>query len=315
MDYPKSNAAIGLVDGKFTDGTTDGTVPPSLDTAAWANSVTDEILAVQTAGGFAADETKTTQMRDAIAAMIAAAVAAVQTSKLHGQCRLVLDGANLRLNPYNGNALIVGGTVRAIPVAGVSLAATGLDADTNYYIYAAMSEGAVILEASTTAHSPDATTGVEIKTGDATRTLVGMARTVAGPAWADSLTQRLVISWFNRRLRPVEINGTTSTTSALVVKLSPNVDFLSWGGAFSAFLSSPAHGNALGAGTQGQIRIDDLPTWGWASQNVYTAGYWLNLSSASTGDVAEGHHTASMWGNTGGGTAEFTYALNLTVEG
>jgi hypothetical protein len=54
----------------------------------------------------------------------------------HGQCRLVKSGANLVLQPFNGNKLMIGGKMRTIPAAGVSLAATGLTAGTKYYAYA-----------------------------------------------------------------------------------------------------------------------------------------------------------------------------------
>ncbi|MGB1026045.1 MAG: phage tail protein, partial [Rhodospirillaceae bacterium] len=55
-----------------------------------------------------------------------------------GQCRLVLDGANLRLIPVDGNKLTVNGIARTIPAAGIALAPTGLSPNTTYYIYAAM---------------------------------------------------------------------------------------------------------------------------------------------------------------------------------
>jgi len=50
-----------------------------------------------------------------------------------------------------------------------------------------------------------------------TRALVGMARIISGPAWADSATQRFVVSWFNRRnislaAAQVTLNGTIGST-------------------------------------------------------------------------------------------------------
>lgn len=72
MDYPKSDPSIGLVNGKFTDGDEVNGVPPSQDPAAWANAVTDEILAVLAEGGEIPSEANLTQLRDAIIAIIAA---------------------------------------------------------------------------------------------------------------------------------------------------------------------------------------------------------------------------------------------------
>jgi len=151
----------------------------------------------------------------------------------HGQCRLAKSGANLVLSPYNGNKLIINGVMQAIPSAGVSLAATSLTPSTLYYIYAYMSSGVMTLEASVTGHSADAATGVEIKTGDATRTLVGMGRPITGPAWQDSTQQRFVLSYFNRanRVAQAVFTSNVSTSSSAFVELSSSIrcEFLTWG--------------------------------------------------------------------------------------
>lgn len=73
MDYPKSLAWVGLLLGKFTNGTQDGSVKPSADPAEWANAVTDEILAVITAAGMEPDEADTTQLSAAIIKIIVSA--------------------------------------------------------------------------------------------------------------------------------------------------------------------------------------------------------------------------------------------------
>jgi len=116
---------------------------------------------------------------------------------VNGQCRLIKSGANLVLSPFNGNRLTINGVPQTVPSGGVSLAATGLTVSTLYFIYAYMNSGVMTLEASTTSHATDSTTGVEIKSGDATRTLVGMARPITGPAFQDTAAQRFVRSWFN----------------------------------------------------------------------------------------------------------------------
>jgi len=172
-------------------------------------------------------------------AQIFISAAAEDTYVRHGECRLTKSGSNLLLSPLDGNRILINGNVQEIPSAGVSLAATGLTPGTNYYIYAFMNSGTMTLEASTTARATDSSTatgnlGIEIKSGDATRTLVGLARVVTGPAWADSTTQRFVISWFNRRemhgVNAITSNFSTTSTTFVEAMASNRVEFLSWGG-------------------------------------------------------------------------------------
>jgi Phage tail-collar fibre protein len=116
-----------------------------------------------------------------------------------GQCYLSLQSGSLRLTPFNGNNLIINSTVQKIPAGGVGLTPAGLQANTLYYIYAYMNGTVMTLEASTTSHITSSFDGVEIKNLDQSRTLVGMAYTIAGPAWADDAGRLYVVSWFNPR--------------------------------------------------------------------------------------------------------------------
>ncbi|HYE89532.1 MAG TPA: hypothetical protein VEA38_00875 [Terriglobales bacterium] len=93
---------------------------------------------------------------------------------LHGQCYLSwVSASSIKLLPLNGNRLIINGTTQTIPAAGVSLSNSGLTTSTTYYLYAYMNGSTMTLEASTTAHATSSTDGVEIKSGDQTRTFVG----------------------------------------------------------------------------------------------------------------------------------------------
>jgi hypothetical protein len=70
MDYPLSQATtLDLYNGKFDDGVP-GVREASIIPSETMNAVVDEILAVQAEGGQVADETKKTQLRDAIKTMI-----------------------------------------------------------------------------------------------------------------------------------------------------------------------------------------------------------------------------------------------------
>ena len=152
-----------------------------------------------------------------------------------GQCRLVLSGGNLVLQQFGGNSLTINGATQSIPNAGVSLSASGTTSGTLYYIYAWMNAGTMTLEASTTGHVTDTAAGnagVEYKIGDSTRTLVGMARPVTGPAWASSTTQRFVVSYFNRRMlgavNALTANATTTSTTYVELMASNRAEFLCW---------------------------------------------------------------------------------------
>jgi hypothetical protein len=96
----------------------------------------------------------------------------------HGQCKLTwVSTSSVRLDPLNGNRLIINGTTQTIPAAGVSFSSAGLSTSTTYYLYAYMNSSTMTLEGSTTAPTTSSTDGVYIKTGDQTRTYVGAVDT------------------------------------------------------------------------------------------------------------------------------------------
>ena len=150
-----------------------------------------------------------------------------------GQCRLDYVGTTqIKLSPHDGNKLFINGAFETVPSAGVTLSNASLSASTFYYIYAYMASGTMTLEASTTARATDTTYGHQIKTGDATRTLVGAVYMTSGTVFADSISQRFVLSWFNRkwkRGRAVwSTSGSTTSTSLVEVRTDGRVEFISW---------------------------------------------------------------------------------------
>lgn len=150
---------------------------------------------------------------------------------LAGQCRFYcVSATQCRLIPYQGNQLTIAGVNQTVPSAGVNLANTSLSATTIYFVYAYMNGLTMTLEASTTGHSTDATTGVEIKTGDATRTLVGMVRATASSQFSNALNARFVISWFNRRSAQCSNSAaSTLTTGQTTPQPLFAVEFITWG--------------------------------------------------------------------------------------
>jgi len=244
------------------------------------------------------------------------------TSLPFGQCRLVKSGANLVLQRYNGLWLTINDVVCMIPSGGVSLVASGLSVGTLYYIYAYMSGATMTLEASTTAHATDSTTGVEIKSGDATRTLVGMARPITGPAFADTDTQRFVISWFNRRPRRIllaagsaVVNGNTTP-----VALLGNMEYLAWGdSSVEVQFVGGVSNNTTNAICATALSFDS--TSAYAHATVPYQAYAVNTNGACSGgstfSPSEGYHLHSLLGNVSGGVGTWASGLEMsgTIQG
>lgn len=224
-----------------------------------------------------------------------------------GQCYLSKDGSNLKLAPYNGNRIFINGQLETIPSAGVTLAPTSSAADTNYYIYAYMNSGTMTLEYSTTTHATDTSTGVEIKSGDSTRTLVGFARTITGPAWVDDATRIYVLSWFNRKLKKGNAAFTANRTvnagvGPVEVNSELRVNWLSWS---DELVNSKISGAAAvtGAAT-GSFSI------GYDGTATISTSLGLHTSTASTcinlDDLylpSEGNHYSTLIGTCSGGTS------------
>lgn len=126
-------------------------------------------------------------------------------------------------------------TMRTIREA-VTLSNSGLSANTTYYIYLADNSNSLTLEASTTGHEQDLAFGVEVKSGDRTRTLVGMVHANEINRFSDHAHGRLTATWFGRRVREAHATATSSmgatSTSTSYVSLGSDteVSVVTWGG-------------------------------------------------------------------------------------
>jgi len=224
----------------------------------------------------------------------------------YGQCRLTKSGANLLLSPFNGNRITINGSVCVIPSAGVTLAPTSLTPNTTYNIYAFMSGATLTLEASATAHATDATTGVEIKSGDATRTLVGMARIITGPAWVDSINQRFVISYFNRRQIQCQAalgaNTNNIVTSANELNTTLRNEFLLWGDTSAFFnFDGYASNNTLGASVASYLAADGAVVDGYSAFTNAVANQIGPVSVTGVLTSSEGYHYMTPFVSVSGG--------------
>jgi hypothetical protein len=235
-----------------------------------------------------------------------------------GQCRLTKSGANLLLSQYGGKSLFIDGSGRDIPAAGLTLPATGLTPSTTYYIYATYSGSDVsALEASTTTHATDSTYGNEVKSGDTTRALVGVARVITGPAWADTSTQRFVLSWHNRRNIYGLSNFTTdrSTSSLTYVELNTEIrcEWLTWGDEAVFFgVSGAAFNDGTGGAAQRtdvSLGVDSTTT----AEDTFAAMFGTNTSMVGlshAGLYAEGYHFSTVLGRGNGGVNHYFSSAN-----
>lgn len=142
--------------------------------------------------------------------------------------RLLKSGANLTLEPVNGTLVDINDALYSYSVM-PTLGLGGLSAATTYYIYLYDNAGTATLLASTTAPAIDSK-GRAYMTGFPARRLMGVARTVTGPAWEDSLQRRLVMSYDNRlpSILQYTLPSDRSTASAVLVELdsTDRLDFV-----------------------------------------------------------------------------------------
>jgi Protein of unknown function (DUF2793) len=232
-----------------------------------------------------------------------------------GQCRLGISGANLLLSPFGGNLLVVNGAAASIPPAGVPLAPTGLAPNTTYLVYAVASGGTIsALEASTTGWAVH-TDGTVIKSGDPTRALVGMARTVAGPQWISSQQKRFVMSWFNRRPMAVSasLSTTRSTASNTIVEINTEIrnEFLTWGDAAISTTGSGWMYNSVGATVSAVLMIDGVSS---GSGSLANTAQPTPIGLAATRLLTEGYHYVSLGGLAGGGISYYGAAGGTGVD-
>lgn len=243
-----------------------------------------------------ASQAVTLQYDDTSSRWRAAATPAAASGSGNGQCYLDISGGNVRLMPEGGNKIIINGTTETIPDAGVTLAVTGASASTLYYIYAYMNSGTMTLERSTTGWALQAGTGVAVKSGDSTRTLVGMAYTNTVPAWS------LVASYYNRKQKAVRTSYTAnrSTSSSSWSELNSEIrnGFLKWAdeAAIAVGHLSGTPGVTNSAEPYGAISFDGATdtNYGVYLGDVGSGTYPFTKTVVKESPAAEGYHYATV---------------------
>jgi len=264
----------------------------------------------------------------------------VKTGQLaHGQCRLTyVSATSLKLVPCDGNNIMVAGQQLQIPAAGISVANTSvrvngvanqnLANDAEYYV-AIGTNGVLEFWTKATGRSTDTTAGnvgVEIITGHADKTLVGMIKTSVSGQFLNATNLRWVISWFNRRnisaVGPSTAGATTTSNGGVFAELlgGARTYFLTWADEVVAMrVSGQAHNSVAGNSSAAAIGLDgSVAPQGGNSGGSYSA---VAGQAAFTGGfhdavLSEGAHYITPIGsvaNTGTGT--FTVATAALVRG
>jgi hypothetical protein len=239
-----------------------------------------------------------------------------------------VSGTALSFLPFNGDRIKINGVIYPIPTTGiVGLTMTGsfvngvagqsLANNTTYLVFAFNKGGVIKADfCSGVGHSTSmavGNVGVEIKSGDATRTLLGIIRVTV--AFADQTDARLVRSWFNRQRIATQVNASGSTTSAAFVLCGAITSVVCFAGeAFGVVITGWASAASpctvsTGVLLDGSFAGNTVNTW----IAVNGGGGVCTTYYAHTA-IAEGYHTsqAEMASN-GSVTANTTTQLMLMV--
>lgn len=172
-------------------------------------------------------------------------------------CALERDG---------GAYIFVNGQLEPIPSSGVKVLNTGLTSATVYNAFAYLSGGSLTVGLSTSGHAADTTYGHEIMTGNTTKSLVGKIRANGSSQFVDSTVYRHVISWKNRKPRPMEdyfsAPRSITSTSWTVINSELLADFIAWANdpvnflaTASVAITSGSTGVFVNIGTMGAVPL------------------------------------------------------------
>jgi hypothetical protein len=192
------------------------------------------------------------------------------------------------------------------------VAAQTLVAATTYYIYAFLNSGVVTADFSATGHSPSATAGnvgTEIKTGDDTRTLIGMVRTGATVIYASDLQ---TASWFNRRNKAASSLGSAIANGGNV----PAINFVTWAEeAYSIGVSGIGTQGTLNANLTVQLQIDAGNVGSGVGGTTSVATGNVPAASGFTLASSEGNHAMIATVSVNAGTTSYTGTSYVMVHG
>lgn len=291
-------------------------------TAATAmRKVTNNGLAALTGGEIIAGGTYTTVYDGTYHVLQTSAWVAAPTN----QVQLVrASSTSVQLNRFAGAWFFINGSSYQVQSPGPTLAVGALANSTLYYVYAYMSGTTMTLEAVATAPIPDTVYGNMIKTGDASRALVGMVYLLGGN-FIDTPTQRFVRSWYNDPGISLLNNFTTgrSTASATFVEVNSEIriELLVWTGETvqlntTGYVIDNASANiGTSLGIDGAT-AENAVNLSFTSAATVTVPIGITLYRAG---LSQGYHYVTLLGKTDTGTATWagsgTSGTRTTLQG
>jgi len=218
------------------------------------------------------------------------------------------NSTTLTLAPTAGGFLWINGLNYPIP-ASLTVGNGGLSASTLYYVYAKVTAGAAAIDTLSTTGYTVGTNGIPVKSGDATRTLVGAAVTNGSSQFVSQDGSLLVRTYFNRFLQRSRSQFSTdrTTTSGTFVELNTEIrnTVLVWAGEQVEFHTTGSFSCAANQAAATQIAFDG--TTGEQESVALANNSGTNRGACAINGVktglSEGSHYATLLGARDVGTA------------
>ena len=214
----------------------------------------------------------------------------------------------------NGGYLWINGINRSVG-NGISKTLPTLSNATVYNVYAFWTGSVIDLEFSTTAYVASST-GIPVKTGDATRTLVGRIRTNSTTTTYSTGSDAGVITYWNRKRRQVtlsiQVNVNTASGSDVSVLTGPS--YISWALDATDFASTAINGNTVDtAQNNTTIYVNGGALSASATTSISGAGGVGSASPRISSVVASGYVTTNLSGRVNAGTGTWYVGTDLQI--
>jgi hypothetical protein len=330
-------------DGAITSGSSNILIGNSLtkvtDTASNQIDIGDVITV--TGAGTPSTSNTTIQGNLIIDGGLSASTAIFSSGQLQcggSNCNNSTGSSTLSYCPYKGNLKTTASQGTYTIPSGCLTASTGgmyvggaagsLSGNKLYYIYLWNKSGTGwVLDAESPAgsppsHEPDSTTGIEIKTGDNTKTLVGMIETnTNGYVFTGGETNvagdtNTVATWDNRQSTTTtcHITGSSVTISSNTPELISDTDeclFMSWGDAAQFSSNQTGYVNTTeNDPVTTAIYLDEDSSTTASSLEIYpyyngVGGYYTLLVAPSAYAPTEGYHYTTLYGSVAYGSVTY----------